>query len=89
MVESTEQTDFAIIGGQGALSPGYADNQVLNELQEAAGIHIDGDYPDLNGFYLRSDPDKVYYYCETTSTGFTVGQIPSSVDTENTTMVVI
>lgn len=55
----------------------------------AAGIHIDGDYPDLNGFYLRSDPDKVYYYCETTSTGFTVGQIPSSVDTENTTMVVI
>src|SRR5699024_999220 len=41
VVESTEQTDFTIIGGQGALSPGYADNQVLNQMQEAAGIHIE------------------------------------------------
>ena len=41
VVESTEQTAFTIIGGQGALSPGYADNQVLNEMQEAAGISIE------------------------------------------------
>ena len=41
VVESTEQTSFTIIGGQSALSPGYADNQVLNEMQEAAGISIE------------------------------------------------
>ena len=41
VVESTEQTQFTIIGGQSALSPGYADNQVLNAMQENAGISID------------------------------------------------
>ena len=41
VVESTEQTQFTIIGGQSALSPGYADNQVLNEMQQNAGISID------------------------------------------------
>lgn len=68
---------------------GYDTALLLFPGHMAAGIHIYGDYPDLVGFYLRSDPDKVYYYCETTSTGFTVGQIPSSVDVDNTTMVVI
>ena len=41
VVESTEQTRFTIIGGQSALSPGYAGNQVLNEMQENAGISIE------------------------------------------------
>ncbi len=41
VVESTEQTQFTIIGGQSALSPGYADNQVLNAMQENAGISIE------------------------------------------------
>ena len=41
VVESTEQTRFTIIGGQSALSPGYAGNQVLNEMQENAGIAIE------------------------------------------------
>ena len=41
VIESTDQTEFTIIGGQSALSPGYADNQVLNEMQENAGISID------------------------------------------------
>ena len=40
VVESTDQTEFTIIGGQSALSPGYSDNQVLNEMQDAAGISI-------------------------------------------------
>ena len=35
------QTEFAIMGGQGALSPGYDNNVVLNQLQEDAGISID------------------------------------------------
>ena len=81
--------DTSILLASLAEAMGYDASLLLFPGHMAAGIHIDGDYPDLNGFYLRSDPDKVYYYCETTSTGFTVGQIPSSVDTENTTMVVI
>ena len=35
------QTEFSIMGGQSALSPGYTDNVVMNGLQEEAGIHID------------------------------------------------
>ena len=37
----TSQTQFAIMGAQGALSPGYDDNVVLNQLQQEAGISID------------------------------------------------
>ena len=81
--------DTSILLASLAEAMGYDTALLLFPGHMAAGIHIDGDYPDLNGFYLRSDPDKVYYYCETTSTGFTVGQIPSSVDVDNTTMVVI
>ena len=36
----TEQTSFDILGGQSALSPGYDENTVLNEMQENAGIEI-------------------------------------------------
>lgn len=38
---NTDQTEFSIIGAQSALSPGYEDNEVLNALQEDAGITID------------------------------------------------
>lgn len=38
---STDQTEFSIIGGQSAMSPGYEDNEVLNKLQENVGIKID------------------------------------------------
>ena len=37
----TSQTQFAIMGAQSALSPGYDDNVVLNQLQQEAGISID------------------------------------------------
>ncbi|MCD7752433.1 MAG: substrate-binding domain-containing protein [Lachnospiraceae bacterium] len=37
------QTEFSIMGAQSALSAGYADNTVLNELAENAGITIDWD----------------------------------------------
>lgn len=37
----TSQTQFAIMGGQSALSPGYDNNVVLNALQDEAGISID------------------------------------------------
>lgn len=37
----TSQTQFAIMGAQSALSPGYDDNVVLNQLQEETGISID------------------------------------------------
>ena len=37
----TDQTHFNITGGQSALSPGYADNEVLNKMMEEAGIEID------------------------------------------------
>ena len=39
-VMDTEQTEFTILGGQSALSPGYTDNEVLNKLQEETGISI-------------------------------------------------
>lgn len=35
-----DQTSFRIVGGQSALSPGYDDNVVLNELMDSAGIEI-------------------------------------------------
>ena len=38
--QNTEQTDFYIMGGQSALSAGYDGLEVLNDLQESAGIHI-------------------------------------------------
>ena len=37
---STEQTEFTVMGGMSALSPGYDDNVVLNRLMEETGIHI-------------------------------------------------
>lgn len=37
----TSQTQFAIMGGQSALSPGYDNNVVLNQMQQEAGISID------------------------------------------------
>lgn len=37
---NTDQTEFTIMGGQSALSPGYTDNEILNKLQEEAGISI-------------------------------------------------
>ncbi len=37
----TDQTAFTIMGAQSALSPGYTDNEVLNKLQEEAGIRIE------------------------------------------------
>lgn len=37
----TSQTQFSIMGGMSALSKGYDDNIVLNQLQDDAGIGID------------------------------------------------
>ncbi|MCD7829811.1 MAG: extracellular solute-binding protein, partial [Clostridiales bacterium] len=39
-IGNTDQTEFYIMGGQSALSAGYDDNEVLNQLQEDAGISI-------------------------------------------------
>jgi putative aldouronate transport system substrate-binding protein len=39
--EDTSQTEFEIMGGISALSGGYEDNEVLNQMQEEAGITID------------------------------------------------
>ncbi len=36
----TSQTEFTIMGGISALSKGYDDNEVLNQMQKDAGIHI-------------------------------------------------
>ena len=36
-----DQTSFTIMGGQSALSPGYADNKVLNQLMADTGISIE------------------------------------------------
>jgi len=37
----TSQTEFTIMGGISALSKGYDNNEVLNKMQEEAGIHIE------------------------------------------------
>lgn len=37
----TSQTDFTVMGAISALSKGYDGNEVLNKMQEEAGIHID------------------------------------------------
>ncbi len=41
--EDATQTEFEIMGGMSALSPGYDDNVVLNQLQDNLGIHITWD----------------------------------------------
>ena len=41
--EGETQTEFTIMGGMSAMSPGYQDNEVLNKLQENVGIHITWD----------------------------------------------
>lgn len=38
---NTTQTEFDIMGAQSALSPGYNDNTVLNELAQNAGVSIE------------------------------------------------
>ncbi len=38
--EDTSQTEFTLMGAISALSPGYENNEVLNKLQEEAGIKI-------------------------------------------------
>lgn len=39
--EDTSQTEFSVMGGMSALSKGYDDNEVLNDLMEDAGISIE------------------------------------------------
>ena len=39
--EDTSQTDFKVLSGMSALSSGYDDNVVLNQMQEDAGIKIE------------------------------------------------
>jgi putative aldouronate transport system substrate-binding protein len=39
--EDISQTEFSIIGGMSALSKGYDDNEVLNQMMENAGISIE------------------------------------------------
>ncbi len=68
---------------------GYDAALILMPGHMATGVHIDGTYQGLQGFYYTSDPGKVYYYCETTSTGYDVGRIPSGVDTSDVTLVTI
>ena len=41
MNENTDQTTFKVVSGISALSPGYDDNPVLNEMQEKAGVKIE------------------------------------------------
>lgn len=38
--ENVEQTEFHVVSGISALSPGYENNEVLNNMQETAGIKI-------------------------------------------------
>ena len=67
---------------------GYESSLLLLPGHMAAGVHFDTDL-ELGGYYFRNDPQKVYYYCETTSTGFHVGEIPTDMRDETPTMVVI
>lgn len=39
--ENTDQTEFSIMGGISALSSGYENNEVLNKMQDEAGIKIE------------------------------------------------
>ena len=67
---------------------GYESSLLLLPGHMAAGVHFDTDL-ELGGYYFTSDPQKVYYYCETTSTGFHVGEIPTNMMNETPTMVVV
>lgn len=53
---------------------GYENALFLLPGHMASGIYVAGASGD--GFYFADDPDTVYYFCETTSTGWTVGKNP-------------
>ncbi len=40
VAKDENQKDFTVVGGQSALSPGYTDNEVLNNLMKDQGINI-------------------------------------------------
>ena len=42
----------------------------------AIGIHLDGDH----GSYVEDDNGKRYYYCETTTPLYIVGQLPEDME---------
>ncbi len=54
---------------------GYDVSLLLMTGHMAGGIYVDG----AEGSYCRLSDGSIYYYCETTATGYTVGQIPASM----------
>jgi len=44
----------------------------------AVGIHLEGNH----GSYVEDNTGKRYYYCETTTASFVVGQLPSNIEGE-------
>ena len=42
----------------------------------AVGVHLDGDH----GSYVTDNTGKKYFYCETTTSSFNIGKIPSNIE---------
>ena len=69
---------------------GYDTSLILLPGHMASGVNFQTSEPGLKWFYLLSDPtQKRYYYCETTAIGFTIGELPTNINTSTIYMVVV
>lgn len=75
--------DTSILFAAVAKAMGYDVSLFLMTGHMAAGISVDG----ATGSYCMLQDGSVYYYCETTATGYTVGEIPQSMVGSRVTVV--
>ena len=56
----------------------------------AVGVVLEGDPPIEGAFHMSGNlSGPTYYYCETTSPDFRIGMVPSNVNINEGTMVLI
>ena len=69
---------------------GYDSCLLLLPGHMAVGVVLEGDPPIGGAFHMSGSPSgPTYYYCETTSSDFSIGEIPSTVNINQGTMVLI
>lgn len=77
--------DTSILLAAIAKAMGYDTALLLFPGHMATGMVVDG----ATGTYFATNSSARYFYCETTATGYSVGELPQSMQGYTATMVVI
>ena len=77
--------DTSILLAAIAKAMGYDTSLLLFPGHMATGMAVDG----ATGTYFATNSSARYFYCETTATGYSVGELPQSMQGYTATMVVI